>query len=240
MVKILSSKLLRGINNMKNKISVFGLIFLLFSCPVFAAPTIYGPTGLISIPSAEALQYKEFNVAYDFLTPTTVSGNNVENTYFYKVNIGTYKGWELGVRGGTTPSEGVFVHAKYYLMSDNSRYPVSIAIGLENLSSKTNNTIYLVATKKFQYGFSGTFGFKTDLIQQDSSIMGGVEYFATDQFSLIAEITGERKEYNTNTGFRYYILPELVLRGSYLNLYGSQTNQKGNYYNAGISFSKYF
>src|SRR5688572_8932969 len=37
------------------------------SSAIWATPTINGTTGLIRIPTAESLQYKEFNIGFDYL-----------------------------------------------------------------------------------------------------------------------------------------------------------------------------
>ena len=136
------------------KISLAFLLLVTLPNTSFAMPTLSGPTGLIEVPTAEALQYKEFNLGFDGVE-SNVPGHE---SYFYKLNIGTFKGWEVGIVGGTVPAEGVFVNAKYYLMSDSTRLPMSVAIGLQNLTASKNTKVYLVASKKFSKAFGGILG----------------------------------------------------------------------------------
>ena len=52
---------------MKLKYVLF-VILLGLSTSLFSAPTVNGSTGLIIVPTAEALKYKEGNIALDFLS----------------------------------------------------------------------------------------------------------------------------------------------------------------------------
>ena len=61
---------------------------------VFPAPALNGPTGLVRIPSADVITYKNFNIAGDYgqiMGPATSEG-----TIAYKVNLGTFHGVEAG------------------------------------------------------------------------------------------------------------------------------------------------
>ena len=42
------------------------LFLLFFISSLQASPTIYGPTGLIEVPTAESIAYKQVNVAVDY------------------------------------------------------------------------------------------------------------------------------------------------------------------------------
>ncbi len=181
---------------------------VLAAIPALAAPTVNGATGLIEVPTAEALQYREINVGLDAgLQP------NDSIAYFYKFNMGTFKGWELGAVGGTVPTEGVFINIKYFLMQDAARYPLSLAIGIERLAS-TTPSVYLVASKKFKGGFNGHFGFQGtfDSTGIDTSVITGMEYFLNNSLSFLTDLRGERKRYRWNTGVRYYLGDEWAFR----------------------------
>lgn len=202
------------------------------SVMVFSASTIKGPTGLVTMPTAEALKYKEVDFSLDY--DISSASKNI-NEIYYKVNLGTFKNWELGIVGGTVPTEGVFLNAKYYLISDASRYPLSLAIGLQNLASRSSTNLYLVATQKFQGGLTGSLGFNFNFSIQDASLMAGLEYFATNQISLVTDVKGENKNYLWNAGLRYYLLPDLHVRVACLDI----TNVSNTFYTFGISYSKF-
>lgn len=218
------------------KRSILFFVLLVISSSAFAASTIYGPSGLIEVPTAEALMYKEFNLSVDYLIPDK---QGIDEQYFYKVNIGTFKGWELGIVGGSVPSEGVYVNVKYYLMSDNTRFPLSIAIGGERLSSRLNTKAYLVASKKFEGGLNFHFGFRADFTEEDvdASLMSGVEYFLNNQFSLIGDLTGEKDVYTGNIGVRFHIDNGFLVRAAVLDALNSEG--QGQVYTFGFSFSKF-
>ncbi|MFT5171085.1 MAG: hypothetical protein ACI9BD_000857 [Candidatus Marinamargulisbacteria bacterium] len=219
---------------MKHRLALLAL-FLLVSSAIHAIPTIHGPTGLIAIPTAEALKYKEFNVGMDYM----MGAQDEIQDWRYKLNLGTFQNWELGVVGGKTPTEGVFVNAKYYLMSDESRYPLAIAIGTENLSSNGNTSIYMVASKKFQESFDAHLGFRAIFGEKelDPTLMFGLEYFLNNKFSVIADIDGEGQNYTLNAGSLYYLSSHFVLRTAVIDLLN--TKNEGTFYSFGLSFSKF-
>ena len=224
---------------MINKLK-FIIIFLILSISLIsAAPTIYGPTGLIEMPTAESLQYKEFNLGLDYNIHSGDPSGNAQDTYYYKFNLGTFRGFEVGVVGGSNPDEGVFVNIKYYLLSDNSRYPLSIAVGVENLTSNSQTAGYLVASKKFQGGFQGHFGFKAQFLptKLESTVMLGGEYVINEEFSIACDMIGENSAYKFNVGLRYYMKEDLFLRVSFIDVTNSLN--RGSYFNFGISWSSF-
>ncbi len=213
---------------------VFGLVLLgVFGTSVYADPTLYGPSGLVVIPTAESLEYQQYNMALDYRT------SGVLNRPYYKFNMGLFKNLEIGVVGGAVPTEGVFINAKYFLMSDNSRYPLSFAVGLQNLTSKVDTGLYLVVSKKFQDGLNVHLGFNaifaTD--ELDPSLIGGVEYLTNDRVALLADFSGKRKKYTVNAGARFAIYPDLSLRMSILDFGNSESNS--NFYSIGIAYNRF-
>jgi hypothetical protein len=216
---------------MRKLILSLGILFCAGSA--MAAPTLNGPTGLIVVPTAESLQYKEMNVGLDYKLS---SGSQ---QHFFKFNFGEFKGVELGVVGGSVPTEGVFVNAKYYLMSDNTRFPLSIAIGAENLGAKNSTGVYMVASKKFQGGISGHFGFYAGFEEGadlDPSVMGGGEWILDNRISLLADVIGKRRKYTLNTGLRFAIYPDLQFRASILDV---GNNLQENFYTLGLSYNAF-
>ena len=97
------------------------LLLIVIISKGIASPTIYGPTGLIEMPTAESIAYKQVNLAVDYsLTnndPNNALNSNAKdpkNHFFYKFNLGSFENWELGVLGGSFLDEGVFVNMKYF------------------------------------------------------------------------------------------------------------------------------
>lgn len=214
--------------------NIFCVIALTICSVLCASPTIYGPSGLISIPTAEALKYKEMNVALDYY-----QDSEANQSQYYKLNLGTFENWEIGFVGGQTPTEGVYINTKYYLMSDKSRFPLSIAIGIDNIASKEKTGLYMVASKHFKGGIVGHFGFKTMFDEEegiDPSVMGGVEYYLSDQFSILADINGEQKTYVVNAGIRFELMDNFHLRGFIMDVTQNRENQL---FSMGVSYSQF-
>ena len=221
------------------KLIIFSSLMMMcvFTQSLNALSSIGGVTGLIRIPTAEALHYKEISVSYDYI----FAESQADDHYYYAVNLGTYKNWELGLTGGNgidRPEEGVFINAKYYLMSDESRYPVSIAVGAENLGSRSDTGVYMIASKIFQGGLSAHLGFKATFENEITpSLMGGVQYFMTNELAFMGDIHDLDGEYTANAGALYYLTDDIVARASLLDL--AETGASGLSYSFGIVFSKY-
>ena len=221
-------------------IKIFSFIIAL-NITLFASPTIYGPTGLIEMPSAESISYKQVNVAFDY---SLANSNDEEDAsdpqFFYKFNLGSFENWELGILGGSFLDEGVFVNMKYFLMSNQDENPLSIAAGVERLGSKDDLAAYLVTSKRFTGGLHGHFGFKAFL--QDSlfaSAMLGFEYFSDEKIAFLADITGERNEkYVLNAGTKIFIDNDVSLRLYLIDITKSKPAQE-TLYTFGLSLSKY-
>ncbi len=218
---------------------------LLFSSTIFASPTIYGPTGLIEMPSAESIAYKQVNVAVDYSinnqeenSDGTLQGK--KSNFYYKFNLGSFENWELGILGGSFLDEGVFVNMKYFLMSNQEENPLSIAAGLERIGSNSDLATYLVTSKRFEGGLHGHFGFKAYF--QNSlyaSAMIGIEYFSDEKVSFLADITGEKNEsYVLNGGTKIFIDNDVSMRIYLIDVTKSR-KAKETLYTFGLSLSKY-
>ncbi len=211
------------------------LIALFLSLNAYASTSIYGPTGLIAIPTAEALKYKEVTVGYDYV----LGANPALDDWIYKLNIGTFQNWEIGIVGGRQPSEGVFVNAKYHLMSDTTRFPMMIAIGVENLASATRTDLYMVASKRFKGGFGAHLGFKANFNRTSvsPSVMAGFEYLFSNQLSVLADINGQDTSYFLNSGLYYELTPEVAVKGAVMDIFNSARLGVG--YSFGVVLSRF-
>jgi hypothetical protein len=213
---------------------VCGLLFV--ACPAWAYPAVLpatavnGPTGLVRIPSADVLPYKNFNIGMDYGARWTNSVST-EGVVAYKMNLGSFHGVELGVVGGTEQSsgqlrEGVFVNMKLSLSSGDEPNPMLLAIGVENLFSRTLTDVYMVATKYFPQGPKATFGFCADFPNNRFRPLGmaGVEFPLADTFFLLVDgMMGESLS-QLNAGARFYFTPIFSVNLSGLNILdGTQT-----------------
>ena len=222
---------------MKLKYVLF-VILLGLSTSLFSAPTVNGSTGLIIVPTAEALKYKEGNIALDFLSGQDEDGKSLTE-WVYKMNLGTFENWELGVVGGTTPTEGMYLNVKYYLIADDSRLPLSIAIGSQNLSSSESTDVYMVASKKFRPDLGVHMGFRAvfspgDL---DPNFMSGINFLAKEELEFLADIDGRQDVYTINIGSRYYFQNNVSMHVYILDI--GQRIENNTKVAIGITMSKF-
>ena len=218
----------------------FYLLLLLLTTTLFASPTVYGPTGLIEMPSAESIAYKQVNVAVDYSINNQEENANEKNNVYYKLNLGSFENWELGILGGSFLDEGVFVNMKYFLMSNQEENPLSIAAGLERVGSKNDLATYLVTSKRFDGGLHGHFGFKA-YFQNNlyASAMIGIEYFSDEKISFLADVTGEKNDsYVLNGGTKIFIDNDVAMRIYLIDITKSR-KAKETLYTFGLSLSKY-
>jgi hypothetical protein len=192
---------------------------------VFPAPDINGPSGLVRIPSADVIPYKNFNVGLDYGAILSGGAGSPESVLYYKMNLGTFHGVELGIVGGTDRTtnklrEGVFVNMKLSLSTGDEPYPLLLALGVENLFSYTQTDVYMVATKYFKQGPKLTFGFMADFPNYKFRPLGvlGVDAAMGDNFFLVADLMAGETLFQVNGGVRFYFTPIFSLNLSGLNV----------------------
>lgn len=195
------------------------------------APEINGPTGVVRMPSADVIPYKNFNLGMDYGTTVTSGGSATgEAVLYYKMNLGTFHGVELGIVGGTEKDssklrEGVFVNMKLSLSTGDEPYPLLLALGVENLFSYTQTDVYMVATKYFQQGPKLSFGFMADFPNNKFRPMGiaGIDAGLGDTLFLLADLMAGETLFQVNAGVKIYFTPIFSLNISGLNILdGSQ------------------
>jgi len=212
------------------------LTILLSISPILtaSAPSLYGPTGLITMPTGESLKYKEVSIAYDYV----YAKNADDDVWYYKANLGTFQNWELGVVGGSSPEEGMYLNTKYYLRSSESRYAVSTAIGIQNIASKEDTDLYMVASKRFEVGLGAHLGFKANFNKKiDPSFMFGMDFFITDDLHILGDVTGKDEEYIGNIGVSFYPIPEMYIRVGIIDI--TENLYEKRRFSVGLGFSKY-
>jgi hypothetical protein len=192
---------------------------------VFPAPAVNGPSGVVRIPSADVIPYKNFNLGADFGARFLPSFSSTESTVFYKMNLGTFHGVELGIVGGTEKDsdrlrEGVFVNMKLSLSTGEEPYPLLLAIGVENLFSYTQTDVYMVATKYLKQGPRLTFGFMADFPENKFRPLGiaGIELPLADTLFITSDLLAGETLFQVNAGVRLYFSPIFSLNASALNV----------------------
>ncbi len=192
---------------------------------VFPTPGLNGPTGVVRIPSADIIPYKNFNLAADYGMILPSGGGTQEASVYYKMNLGTFHGVEVGIIGGTLNNssefrDGVYVNLKLSLSTGEEPYPMLLAIGTENLFSKTQTDVYMVATKYLKQGPKLTFGFLADFPNSKFRPLGmlGVEAPLADTFFLTSDLMAGETLFQLNVGARIYFSPIFSLNFSALNI----------------------
>jgi len=192
---------------------------------VFPSSNINGTSGLIRIPSADIVPYKNFNVGGNYLSAFNSGVVSAEAAFNYFLNLGAYHGLELGVVGGTDQltkqmREGVFLNAKLSLSTGDEPYPLLLALGIENLFSRTQTDVYMVATKYFKQGPKLTFGFMADFPNNKFRPMGmlGAEFPLSENIFILADSMAGEQILQLNAGARVYFTPLLSLSASALNV----------------------
>ena len=194
---------------------------------VMPAPALNGPTGLVRIPSADIIPYKNFNVGADYGSVMSAGGQaSSEGVVNYMMNLGAFHGLELGIVGGTDQTtqkvrEGVFVNMKLSLSTGDEPDPLLLALGVENLFSYTQTDVYLVATKYFKVGPKLTFGFLADFPNYQFRPLGvlGLETGISNNLFLVSDLMAGETLFQVDGGIRYYLTPIFSINISGLNLF---------------------
>jgi len=196
---------------------------------LFPAPGVNGATGIIRMPSADVLPYRNFNLGVD-VGKNTITDDPV---VYYKMNVGTFQGLELGIVGGTTngegtPREGVFINMKYSLTAGNHDNPLLLAIGVENLSSYTQTDVYMVATRYFGDGPKLHFGFMGDFPGEKFRPLGmaGIEIPFWERFLIMVDTLAGETIFQFDAGLRYYLSSTFVVNILGLNLTYDEADPK--------------
>ncbi|MBU0501625.1 MAG: hypothetical protein ABIH69_03890 [bacterium] len=192
---------------------------------VFPSSALNGPSGLIRIPSADVIPYKNFNLGGSFGKTLPSNEGSEETTAYYMMNLGTFHGVEIGLVGGTERGtnrirEGVFVNMKLSLSTGEEPNPMLMAIGVENLFSYSQTDVYMVATKYFSQGPKLTFGFQGDFPDNRFRPLGmaGIEFPVGDTLFLISDLIAGETLMQVNAGLRLYLTPIFSMNLSGLNV----------------------
>lgn len=170
-----------------------------------AAPTIFGPTGLINVPTADTLSKDAYNL----------SVNQVEflEDISYGFNFGIRENLEAGFT--RLPDKNTVINLKY-LFQPAVETKTGIAVGVLDATDQVNTALYAVVTRGFSTasisGISnlrGSLGLASSSDREQSaldSIFGGVSFDVFNKLTVMLEHDG----YDINYGARFPILPALT------------------------------
>ncbi len=173
-----------------------------------AAPSFFGYTGLVRIPTADSLNKDEYNLA-----AFAVNADEGADSTVFAANLGLLPNLEVGF-ARIKPDEGsgeTWINAKYTFMPETSKNP-AVAGGVVDLTGESDTTAYIVLSKAFGHGVKTSLGEITSPRfhigvggGQFDGIFGGVSATLGDRFTLMAEYDSE----DVNWGARLAVTPEV-------------------------------
>jgi hypothetical protein len=183
-----------------------------------AAPNLYGPTGLLVIPTADTLAPQSWNA---HVHAVDTSGTTLTT---FGANYGLAKQLEIGITGFHLNGIGTkaLVNAKYAVLMESGKMP-GIAIGGVDIASQIPGAdpgVYVVASKSLssllggeltKYNLRGHIGYGANNIFNDD-IFGGVDLQVTPKIQAMAEWLNGNVYFGGRIGLGQGIRAEL---GSY-------------------------
>ncbi len=222
---------------MKRSLPLIVLIFLSFFSAAnayFPFTSLTGASGLTRIPDANVLPYKNWNLATDYGALYTNNGNQQQPAFYYKANLGSFRNFEMGLVGGLDSAgqqlrDGVYVNMKYAPSIGDGSDPLLLAIGVENLASKTQTGVYMVATKPFVQGPSLSFGFLADFPGNKFRPLGmaGLD-IPVGTMSFLVDLFAGESLVQLNGGLRYRLIPTFALEARAINILGDNQTPAQN------------
>ena len=158
-----------------------------------AAPSLYGPTGLLVIPTADTLAQQSWNAHVHAVD----TGGATLTTF--GANFGIAKQLELGVTGFHVKGIGTkaLFNAKYAVLMESAKVP-GIAVGGVDLASQIPGSdpgVYVVASKSLssliggpltKYNLRGHIGYGANNIFNDD-VFGGIDLQVTPKVQAMVE-----------------------------------------------------
>lgn len=225
---------------MKN-ILIISIISILFQSYLFGFSSLYGPTGILKIPTAEVLNSKEYNFSSS-LALSTNKGNSSLHTY--SANLGLIQNTEFGILGSSELDEGVYLNAKWNASSYFDSIPFNSAIGVKNFPSSERFDLYLVGSKRVHKDVTIHFGNSNKIGDKiHASILLGSLYTYSEDIFFAGDISSESdNKYNLSLGVYMKIMPEkfsnnLYFKGEVLNLI--KNSDEDSYISLGISYANF-
>ncbi|HOF88120.1 MAG TPA: hypothetical protein PLZ36_08470 [Armatimonadota bacterium] len=171
------------------------LLTLALAGAVCAAPSFLGPTGLLLVPTADALAADEMALS--------VYGTEGGVRAAYVFNYGIRQNLEVGF--ARYADRETVINAKYNFQPEDGRR-AGVAMGVLDLTDQVNASLYIVASKKFELSSPGFTNFrvhaglasggaKNSTVPLDG-FFGGLSLDISEKVILMAEHDGN----NVNVG----------------------------------------
>jgi len=158
--------------------------------PALAAPSFYGYTGLIRVPTAEALDTDEYNAAAFALEVEEGTDSNI-----YAANLGLARGLEVGI-ARLRPDEGdseTLVNAKYRFARETGANP-AVAAGVIDATDEIETTAYVVMSKSLPKRYETHYGEITSPMihlgiggGQLDGLFGAISVVFADRLTIMVE-----------------------------------------------------
>ena len=180
---------------------------------VSAAPSLLGPTGLITIPTADVLQPGQFNVA------GFMAGEN----FVVAVNGASIPSVEMGIGvrdQGTSPG---YLNAKLQVVPETRDFP-GIAVGALDIADSLQRSVYVVLSKSLpDLGVRAHLGIETPgdpLFAGISKVLNTVSVNQPGEKGLILQtiLLGEVHGSDLSVGAQIRFTPNVTLHLSYKDL----------------------
>jgi len=197
------------------RVSVLAALCLA-SGPVFAAPSFFGYTGLVRVPTADALGWNDYNVAAFGLNLEEGADSNI-----YAANLGVAENLEVGfarVKPEDEPGE-TYLNAKYRFSVEEQGRP-AVAAGVVDFTDEVDTTVYVVMGRMLghRYGTSHG-GISSPRIHvgvaggQLDGVFGGVSAVLAQRIMLMVEYDTA----DVNVGARLALTDEIRAHVAALN-----------------------
>jgi hypothetical protein len=198
---------------------------------VAAAPSFYGYTGLVAVPTADALDKDDYNVL-----AFTLNLEEGADSDIYGANLGLAEGLEVGF-ARFRPDEGdseTYLNAKYKFAPETEDRP-ALAAGLFDLTDELDTTVYVVMSKSLMARSRTRFGdISTPRLHfgigggQFDGVFAGLSAVLADRLMLMVEHDSDQ----VNFGARLALTDEI--RAHFAGLDGFDD------IGLGLSFNKTF
>lgn len=194
-------------------------------------PSYRGYTGLMVVPTGDALGKGDWNAGFFF---EDVAGKTVNDVV---VNYGIAQGFEVGVdvfRLDEDADRHTLLNAKYRFMPETINTP-AIAAGVADITNDIKTTVYAVASKSLGCNYRT---WKGEAITPRVHVgfgggrLSGLFAGASAYISNRVQVTAEWDSKNVNVGVRLRITPEFTVHAGGFNL----TDREDDPFSTGASF----
>jgi hypothetical protein len=197
---------------------------MIFAFPVWAEPTITGPTGLIVNPTADITPADHAWIALNFLD------NGSNSIWTANVTGSVADNFEIGV-GAVHPDsgdDGISFFIKWLFMPEEENWPGTAAgVTITDIAGDNTTMWYAVASKFFYFGESasenasvhGGVSYMSGSGDENFEFFGGLDLEMFDNMLLIAEYNSDQETiYQGFTyGVRYYLDPQVTAQAGFVD-----------------------